>query len=291
MVAAYNPVSNQFTLTNTATGNVGISVKDLTGNFLAATGLTGGTPVSGHNLQYTLDNGTQLSSQTNTILPASSGVTGLTVTPLNTGKFTVTVAPDTSTIASAITKFVTDYNSAQSTIDAQTATSTDSSGNVTAGPLTGDQMTEDLNSNLRSLATSTLSGLSGTMASLNDLGFASNGQNDTLLTSDTVALTSALTTNLSGVAALFSNPTNGLAAQINSMLNDTIGTNGTLTTEQLTLTTETSDITTHISDIETQCPGLSEPVDQRICRHGISRGADQPGGAYLTRAFPTSTSS
>jgi flagellar hook-associated protein 2 len=291
VVAAYNPVSNQFTLTNTATGNVGISVKDLTGNFLAATGLTGGTPVSGHNLQYTLDNGTQLSSQTNTILPASSGVTGLTVTPLNTGKFTVTVAPDTSTIASAITKFVTDYNSAQSTIDAQTATSTDSSGNVTAGPLTGDQMTEDLNSKLRSLATSTLSGLSGTMASLNDLGFASNGQNDTLLTSDTVALTSALTTNLSGVAALFSNPTNGLAAQINSMLNDTIGTNGTLTTEQSTLTTETSDITTHISDIETQVQAYQSQLTNEFVAMESAEEQTNQEAEYLTRAFPTSTSS
>jgi hypothetical protein len=103
VVAAYNSVTNQFTLTNTSTGDVGINVQDLTGNFLAATGLTpgqgAGTLVSGDNLLYTVGSSTtSLSSQTNTISADSSGITGLTVTPLTKGQFSVTVAPDTTTI-------------------------------------------------------------------------------------------------------------------------------------------------------------------------------------------------
>ena len=47
-------------LTNNTTGDVGISAQDVTGNFLAATGLAGGTLQSGQNLLYTLADGTQL---------------------------------------------------------------------------------------------------------------------------------------------------------------------------------------------------------------------------------------
>ncbi len=60
VVATYSPVTNQFTLTDKTTGDVGISVQDVTGNFLAATGLAGpsATLVRGNNLLYTVGNGT-----------------------------------------------------------------------------------------------------------------------------------------------------------------------------------------------------------------------------------------
>jgi flagellar hook-associated protein 2 len=289
VVAAYNPVSNQFSLTNKTTGDVGMSVQDVTGNFLTATGLAKASLTRGNNLLYTINNGTQLASQTNTISENSSGVTGLSVTPLAEGKFTVTVAPDTSTIASAITKFVTDYNQAQSTIDAQTATTTDASGNVTAGPLTGDQLTEDLNSNLLNLATSTVPGLSGTLTSLNALGFASNGQNDSLSTTDTTDLDSALNNNLAGVKALFTNPTTGLAVQFNSLLTDAIGAKGTLVNEQTTLTKESSDITTQINSIETNVQAYQTQLTNEFVAMETAESQTNEEASYLTRAFPTSS--
>ena len=291
VVAAYNPVSNQLTLTDQTTGDVGISVQDVTGNFLAATGLAGAKLDPGDNLLYTINNGTQqLSSQNNTISEDSSGLTGVTVTPLATGQFTVTVAPDTSTIASAITKFVTDYNSVQSTIATQIATTTDSSGNVTPGPLTGDMVTEEINENLRNLAGSIVTGISGAVTSLNDLGFASNGQNDSLSTTDTTDLDSALNTDLAGVAALFTNPTNGLAAQFNSLLNDTIGTNGTLVNEQSTLTKESSDITQQISNIETNVQAYQTQLTNEFIAMETAESTTNEEASYLTQAFPSSAS-
>jgi len=290
VIAAYNPVSNQFSLTDKTTGDVGISVEDVTGNFLTATGLAGpsATLERGNNLLYSINNGAQLSSQTNTISEDTSGVTGLSVTPLAKGSFTVTVAPDTSTIASAITKFVTDYNQAQSTIDSQTAATTDSSGKVTPGPLTGDQVTEDLNANLRSLATSVMSGASGAVTSLNDLGFASNGQNDSLSTTDTTDLDSALNNNLAGVKALFTTSGAGLAAQFNSLLNNTIGANGTLVGEQTTLTTESSDINTQISNIETNVQAYQTQLTNEFVAMETAENATNEEASYLTRAFPMS---
>jgi flagellar hook-associated protein 2 len=294
VVAAFNPVSDQLTLTNTSTGDLGISVQDLTGNFLAATGLattTGsnaGTLAAGKNLLYTIGNSNPLSSQTNTITPDSSGVTGLTVTPSSTGKFTVTVAPNTSGIASAITQFVTDYNSAQTAINNQTAVTTNSDGSVTAGPLTGDLGVEQFNSELRGLANSVVSGLSGTVASLNDLGFASNGQNDSLTTSDTTSLDTALTNDLAGVAALFTNPTNGLAAQFTSLLNGAIGTNGTLVSEQASLTTASNDITKQISNIETNVQAYQTQLTNEFVAMEAAESQTNEDESYLARAFPSS---
>src|SRR6202044_3611230 len=115
------------------TGDVGISMQDVTGNFLAATGLSSGTLQHGTNLQYSINNGGTLTSQSNTIDAPSAGVAGLSVTAIGLGTTTIAVNSDTSTISSAISSFVTDYNAVQNYISGQIKPSTDSSGNVTPG--------------------------------------------------------------------------------------------------------------------------------------------------------------
>src|SRR5262249_36593049 len=138
VVATYDAVNDRFELTNKTTGDVGISLQDVTGNFLAATGLSGGTLQRGTNLQYSINGSGTLTSQSNTINGNAAGLTGLSVTALATGSTSVTVSSDTSKISSAIQSFVTDYNAAQNFISTQTNTTTDSSGNATPGVLTGD---------------------------------------------------------------------------------------------------------------------------------------------------------
>ena len=83
VTATYDTLNNRFTLTNNSTGDVGISMQDVTGNFLAATGLSSGTLTHGQNLLYTLNGGTQslVTSQSNTITQSSSGITGLSGSP------------------------------------------------------------------------------------------------------------------------------------------------------------------------------------------------------------------
>jgi len=80
VTASYDPVNNRFVLANNTTGDMGIAMQDVTGNLLAATGLSGGTLNNGKNLLYTLNGGSQqLVSQSNTIASSSSGIQGLTV--------------------------------------------------------------------------------------------------------------------------------------------------------------------------------------------------------------------
>ena len=253
VTASFNAQTGSFALTNNTTGDVGVAVQDVTGNFMSATGLAQGSLVHGKNLLYTLNGGTTpLVSQSNTITPESSNITGLSVTALGTGSITATVSSDTSKIQSAIQSFITDYNNVQSYITNQSATTTDASGNVTAGTLTGDQSSSSLASTLRSLSFSvvTVAGLPGSLNQLADLGLQTNGQDNTVTLADSGTLSTALTNNLSGVQSLFSDPTNGLAVQLNNFLTNTIGDNGTLTQHQTSLTRQSNSINTQIANLE-----------------------------------------
>lgn len=252
VTAAYDSVNDRFTLTNKTTGDIGISMQDVTGNFLAATGLSGGTLQHGQNLLYSLNGGSQqLVSQSNTITQASSGINGISVTALQAGSVTVTANSDTSKLSTAIQQFVTDYNSVQNAIASQQIVTTSSANKVTPGALTGDQTANGLASSLRSLITASVPGLSGTISMLSGLGIQTNGQDNTLAV-DTDTLNSALSGNLNNVQALFTDPTNGLAVQLNNYLNATIGDDGTLTNHQASLTQQSSDINTQIANLESK---------------------------------------
>ena len=197
---------------------MGISIQDVAGkgNFAAATGLSTGTLQHGQNLLYTVNDGPQLVSQSNIINPVSSGITGLTVTALKASNVTVTVGSDTSTISTAIQKFVTDYNAAQTSISAQQIVTTGASGSTTPGVLTGDLTASNIASQLRSSVFSSLPGLSGAVKMLSTLGIQTNGQDNTLKVADPTALSNALANNLTDVRSFFSDPTNGWATQVNS---------------------------------------------------------------------------
>jgi flagellar hook-associated protein 2 len=253
VTASYDTLNNRFTLTNNSTGDTGISMQDVTGNFLAATGLSGGTLTRGQNLHYTLNGGSQtLVSQSNTITQASSGITGLSVTAVNTGSTTVTVSSDTSKISSAIQQFITDYNSVQTAISSQQLVTTSSTGTVTPGPLTGDQTADDIAENLRSLSFSAGSGLSSSITSIGDLGIQTNGQDNTLTLGDSGTLDNALANNLNAVQSFFADATNGMATQLNNYITNITGDNGELTNHQAILTQQYNNLSTQISNLETK---------------------------------------
>ncbi len=252
VTANYNSINNSFTLTNNTTGDVGISMQDVTGNFLQATGLSSGTLQSGTNLLYTLNGGTQqLVSESNTITPASSSISGLSVTALQTGTATVSVTSDTSAITSAIQQFVTDYNTAQTTISNDQKVTVSSSGAITPGVLTGDLTANGMAASLRSLVTAAVPGLSGAVSMLSDLGIQTNSQNNTLSV-DASTLDSAVAANLSSVQTLFADPTNGLATQMNNYITNANGANGNIADHQASLKQQVTDLTTQISNLETK---------------------------------------
>ncbi|MFO1497042.1 MAG: flagellar filament capping protein FliD [Verrucomicrobiota bacterium] len=251
-VASYDAFNDRITLTNKATGDVGVALQDVTGNFLASTGLAAGTLDRGKNLLYSIDGGEQLISRSNTVTEASSRIPGLSVTALKEQDVTITVASDSDKIKTAIKDFLTEYNKVQSMIDAQTASSTDASGKVTAGLLTGDGDAFGISSKLRSLTNSPISALSTALKTLESIGINSNGNDDTLSLDDEDKLDAALSDNLDAVKALFADSTSGLAVKLSDYLEATAGDDGTLQVKQTNMTNESARIDVQIADYERQ---------------------------------------
>ncbi len=252
VTAGYDSVNDRFILTNKVTGDLGFALEDVSGNFLAATGLSAGTLQRGDDLLYKVNGGGELSSHSNTIAEDSSGIAGLSVAAIAEGITTVTVASDTEAIKSAITGFVEAYNKAQAVIETNTASTTDAKGKVTAGTLAGESEAFNIASDLRRLVTSTFSSLTGTIKRLESMGITSNGTDDKLAISNSDALEAALSDNLSEVKSLFTNENDGLAVDLAAFLEGTVGDDGTLLTKKDNLDKQAESLTDQITEQERQ---------------------------------------
>jgi flagellar hook-associated protein 2 len=248
---SYDRVNDQFTLTNKVTGNLGVAVEDITGNFLAAAGLaTGSTFIAGNDALYTINGGSVLNSHSNSLTEETTGIDGLSITLLKTGTSTISLASDSSAIKGAIKNFIEDYNRAQSTIDSLTSSSTDSAGKVTRSTLAGDTDANEIASKLRAISYNQATGLTGTLNSLAKIGIDTTGDSDQLTLGDETALDDAIANHLSELKTLFNDPDKGIATQLNAYLEKMIGEDGALITKQDALTKQSSAIDTQVTDLE-----------------------------------------
>ena len=248
---SYDRVNDQFTLTNKVTGNLGVAVEDVTGNFLAAAGLaTGSTFIAGNDALYTINGGSVLSSHSNTLTEETTGIEGLSIALLKTGASTLSLASDSSAIKGAIKNFIEDYNRAQSTIDSLTSSSTDSAGKVTRSTLAGDTDANEIASKLRAISYNQATGLTGTLNSLAKIGIDTTGDSDQLTLGDETALDDAIANHLSELKTLFNDPDKGIATQLNAYLEKMIGDDGAVITKQDALTKQSSEIDIQVTDLE-----------------------------------------
>ncbi len=248
--ASFDAGKGQFSITSKSTGDLGVSLADVSGNFLTATGLLGGSLQRGQNLLYSINGGGQLSSQSNTITEASSGIAGLSVTALKESTVTITTSSDSSGVNTAINDFVTQFNKVQSLVDTYTASATDSTGKVTAGILTGEGDATDIASTLRRLAYNPIANHATAIGSLDDLGITTTGNDNKLTVTDSQKLADTLANNLNGVQDLFANSTTGLTVKLTDYMTRTIGDSGSLVAKQSTLTKQASDIDTQVATLE-----------------------------------------
>jgi flagellar hook-associated protein 2 len=299
VTASYDGANNRFVLTNNSTGNMGMTMQDVTGNFLAATGLSSGTLQAGANLQYSLNGSGTLTSQSNTVDASSAGLAGLSITAQATGSTDIAVSSDTTTIANAITAFVNDYNTVQNYIASQTSISssttsttgaTDSTTSTTGTPglLMGDMDAEGIATNLRQLVDA--SPLSGVIQNLNDLGITSDGT-DNLLTANSAVLNTTLANNLGQVAQLFTDPTSGLATTVSSYLTSALSSNGVISTKEQNLTNETTALATSITSLQNTITSEESEMQSQFVAMEDAISSINVDKEYLTAYFnsPTTT--
>ncbi len=188
---------DRLSLTSSSSGAAGAmtidagGLTDSNGNSITMTQTQAGADAA-----YTLD-GIALTSDSNTISTALNGVTfqllGTASSPV-----TMEIANDTSTISSALSTFVSAYNTLAGALTGQEAK--DSSGN--AEPLFGDQTLSLIQSQL-STALAYATGNTGKSSNLAQLGITAGTTGQ--LTLDTGALTTALENNFTGVTNFFQN--------------------------------------------------------------------------------------
>lgn len=175
----------------------------------------------------------------NTVSDVLTGVTlNLEGTQLATDNpVTLTIAPDTSSIQSAIQNFINSYNTAitsvtQNTGDTTSTSSSSSSGGssgttVTRGALAGDVTFMNLQMQLQNVLMGQVnSAQSGNPNSLSAIGITLN-TDGTLSISNQSTLTSAITANPSAVVDLF-NSSDGIAVQMNKLVKSYSVAGGTM---------------------------------------------------------------
>jgi len=260
VTAFYDTTSDRMVLLNKGTGDTGFGLSEAAGGFLDATGLSmsnsGAATVRGKNAQFSVNGGATISSTSNTLSSDVTGITGLTVQATTAGTQSITIASNTTAMKSAVQGFIDKFNIVQSYIDMQTSVSV-SNGAVNTSILSNYREVDNWSSSLRSKAFAAVSGLSGTVSRLADLGIDFSGTSSQLVVRDSSKLENALANNPNDVAAFFNTEKTGFAATMDNYLNtltDASGTgsNGALTSMENTLTSQNSNIDTQIAQIQRQ---------------------------------------
>ena len=201
----------------------------------------------GSNASLTID-GVPVSSSTNTVTGAILGLS-LNLQGADKGTtITLGVTADTSTISSAVSQFVTDYNSAVSLVNAQFTYST---ANGTQGVLGSDVTVRSLQSTLLGLSGyNSQSGSASGVSTLGNLGITMN--DDGTLSLDTEQLNQTLATNPSGAQNFFQGTAlNGFAQAAQKQLEIfSSPANGTIAADLKTFTQQYKDLQTDVDNYE-----------------------------------------
>lgn len=238
---------------------------------------------AGQDAYLTID-GTAVTSATNTVTSAMSGVTlNLTAASVDTsgkgtGAQTLTVAQDTTTQANAINQFVTLYNTLVTTMGTLTSFT---AGASSQGVLLGDSTLNMIQNQLATIVASGV-GSGNTTTSLASIGITL--QADGTLSVDSTTLNSALQNNQSTVAKLF-NSTNGIAAQLNNDITGYLASDGAIATRTNALNDDLTSLTTQQSSLTDYQTQLTSMYSAQFTALNTLMATMNSNQQYLTQLF------
>ncbi|NIA28956.1 MAG: flagellar filament capping protein FliD [Actinobacteria bacterium] len=225
VTAFYDQSLDKITITANDTGSEEIQFEDVTGTFLANTlKLNGVTQSIGNDAKFTInsnDSGNEItkSSNTFTVNNLTFALKQVTVandsyTDANTSSVTASATRDTESITSDIESFLKVFNTVSDYLKTQTAVNPVT---YSRAALAGESLFRSLRSSLMNIVMAEVSGVdSGDPATLAEIGITFDSDLHASV-SDTSTLSTKLSENPSGVAALF-NTTNGVAKRIYDLL-------------------------------------------------------------------------
>lgn len=221
VTASYDSSTDTIRVVSDTLGSRTISFQSGTSNFLNITNLTSATQTAGADSQFTINGGPTLTRNSNEVADAIGGVT---LRLLSVGTSTVTVSVDDDAIVEDVNEFLTAYNDAISRIRDQVRGT---------GPLKGDTTFQQIEDYLRGNIFNQITGISGSYASLADIGITTGNSFDAGTVSplqlDEDKFREALRTNRGNVRDLFSNAgDNGIADIFFDFLDEATSTTGYL---------------------------------------------------------------
>lgn len=263
--ASYDQIADRIVLTSRATGSQSIAVSDTSGNLGAALGITnaaGATETAGQNAQFSVDTiagGAVQTSTSNNVTGVVPGVT-LNLQAASASPVTVTVSSDPSKPLAAAKTFVSAFNDVLDYIrDNQKP-----DANGKRGIFQGDLTVRMLADQLRQMATSAVSGLSGPYKSLADLGITTGAVGSTVGTTNDLVIdeskfTRALQSNAQAAYDLMNNSaagSNGIFTNLRSFTFNALLPSGLIQTMTHAADERGTDLTTEIQQQQ-------DRIDQR----------------------------
>ena len=292
--ASYDSASDRMRLTNTVTGDIGITVSESSGGLLGALGLTGATNfVAGDNARFTVNGGTEITSTRNTLTEAEHGITGLSVNAGTVGTGTVTIEPDTSGMRQTIDNFISAYNSVQRFIERESQITTQNDA-VTASTLSSNREVQNWATDLRRKVFDAVPGLENGISRLESLGIDFVSGTSELAVNDETKLNDAIANRADEVAQFFQQGSTGFTARLTTLLDSYLGTNGgtgALEAQRDLLSGRNTDLDQQIADIERRLVQRREILESSFISMETAQSRLNQMQDQLSRSFPANSSS
>jgi flagellar hook-associated protein 2 len=233
-------------------------------------------------------NGFPATSSNNVV---SGAITGVTLTLLQASAVgtptTLSISPDTTAAQTSIGTFVTALNGVLTSI--QTLTGYDPS-TQTAGPLNGNATLESFQNQLENILNKvTTGGVAGGVKSLTDLGITADadGNYDT----NSTTLGNALSSSLASIGNLLGG-TNGIATQLNTLINGYTQPGGLLATINQGLQTSLKNVSTQQAALNAELATYSATLTREYNAMDTAVAKLKETQTYLTAEFnPSSATS
>lgn len=283
VTASYDAAGDRIVFTNTKTGDTGIGVSESAGGLLGAFGLTDAmaTFVHGKNARFSVNDGPEITSASNVLDAAVHGITGLSVTVNSATTQTLAVESDTAGMTKAVQTFIDKFNSVQDVIEAYTRVEV-LGKTVTPALLAGNREIQSWASELRAMAFDAISGLTGKVQKLDDLGIDFDGTTGHLRIKNGEKLGSMLADNPDDVQAFFLTPTTGLVSNMYTYLTKTMSADSS---QQSSLTKENTSIDAQIAALQARLDSEREILTRSFLRMLDAQSAAKSQTETLTNMF------
>lgn len=287
VTASYDSANDRVTLTNENTGDTAITVAETGDGLMKALGLTTGSSLTrGKNAQYSVNGGATLTSTSNTLAASSHGIEGLSISVDSESTQTIAVSSDTASMRSAVEDFISKFNDVQTFLEEKTKV-TSKDGKVSTSLLSDNREIQNWARSLRSMAFTSISGLSGTVNRLEHMGIDFTSGSNLLSVKDSSKLDTALRDHPDDVTEFFQTASTGFAHKLETYAGSIIDLNNT---QQERLVSTNNSLDRQMEDIQRRLDQRRSQMEAAFIAMESAQAKIQNQSAQLSKAFSSSSS-